>query len=63
MTTSSSDVPTPGSRVPFVPRQPSEFTGGTGRDAGSSGHIQEVGTFSFEANRGDAHDHGTLVLP
>lgn len=39
------------------------ITGGTGRYAGASGYIQEVGVFSFEANRGDAHYHGKLILP
>ena len=39
------------------------ITGGTGRYAGASGYIQEVGTFSFETNHGDAHYHGKLILP
>ena len=39
------------------------ITGGTGRYVGASGYIQEVGTFSFETNVGNAHYHGKIILP
>ncbi len=38
------------------------ITGGTGRYAGASGYIQEVGTFDFAANLGQANYYGELSL-
>lgn len=38
-------------------------TGGTGRYAGATGYIQEVGTFDFTTNVGGGHYHGKLIFP
>src|SRR5262245_51368365 len=37
--------------------------GGTGRFEGASGYIQEVGTFDFASNLGQARYTGKLILP
>jgi hypothetical protein len=37
-------------------------TGGTGKYAGATGYIQEVGTFDFATNVGGGHYHGKLIL-
>jgi hypothetical protein len=39
------------------------ITGGTGMYAGASGYLQEVGTFDFATNLGEARYYGRLFLP
>jgi hypothetical protein len=39
------------------------ISGGTGRYEGASGYFQEVGTFDFAANLGQARYYGMLILP
>jgi hypothetical protein len=38
------------------------ITGGTGKYAGATGYIQEVGTFDFASNQGQLEYFGKLVL-
>jgi hypothetical protein len=39
------------------------ISGGSGRYAGASGYIQEVGTFDFATNHGQVEYSGKLIIP